>query len=207
MSRTKLAAGLGVVTLALGLTAAVPEPADASFRQRASAPLALADGQHVGRVVFSGHRSTITQVTVRLQLPLSSDAAGFHGFHVHANDDPANGSGCLADPDRPAATWFGSADGHLAEAGSVHGAHAGDLPPLLVTDDGRAHHAAITDRMEVRDLIGRAVVLHVDADNLGNVPTGTGPTQYTPNSDAATELTDRTGNAGDRLACGLITRR
>ena len=156
---------------------------------------------------MSNDRSTVTRVSVRLQLPLSSPAAGSHGFHVHANNNPVNGSGCLADPDRPAGTWFVSGDGHLAEPGTVHGAHAGDLPRLLVTDDGRAYNAAITDRLKVRDLIGRAVVLHADADDLGNIPTGTGPTQYTPNSDEATDLTDRTGNAGHRLACGLITRR
>jgi Cu-Zn family superoxide dismutase len=110
-------------------------------------------------------------------------------------------------PARPSSTWFVSADGHLAESGESHGEHAGDLPPLLVTDGGRASSVSITDRVAVDDLLDRAVILHAGADNLGNVPVGTGPTQYTPNSPEATSLTARTGNAGDRLACGTISAR
>ena len=67
--------------------------------------------------------------------------------------------------------------------------------------------AGATDRVAVRDLLRRAVVLHVGADNLGNIPVGDAPTQYEPNSPEATSLTARTGNAGDRLACGVITAR
>ena len=75
-----------------------------------------------------------------------------------------------------------------------------------MTAAGRASSVSITDRVAVRDLVRRAVVLHAGADNLGNVPVGTGATQYTPNSAEATSLTARTGNAGDRLACGVVTR-
>jgi Cu-Zn family superoxide dismutase len=208
MSRSRL----GALTAALAVTAgvavaSVPSSASAGHAERASARLLLADGRPVGTVSFFGDEWTVTEVRVSVRMPRSAPAAGFHGFHVHANDVPANGSGCIADPAQPSSTWFVSADGHLAETGETHGAHAGDLPPLLVTDGGRAYSVSITDRVAVSDLLRRAVVLHAGADNLGNVPVGTAPTQYTPNSAEATGLTARTGNAGDRLACGVITRR
>ena len=198
----------GALALTAGAAVAVvPSSASAGHRERATARLLGADGLSVGTVSFFGDDATVTEVRVSVRMPRSAPAAGFHGIHVHANSDASNGSGCFADPSQPSSTWFVSADGHLAEPGQAHGAHAGDLPPLLVTERGRASSVSITDRVEVRELLGRAVVLHVGADNLGNVPVGTGPTQYTPNSTEATGLTARTGNAGDRLACGVITRR
>ena len=208
MSRSRLVALTGALAVTAGVAVvAVPTSASAERRERASAVLYLADGRSVGRVSFVGDDVTVTEVRVTVRLPRSAPAPGFHGIHVHANDDPANGYGCVADPAQPSSTWFVSADGHLAQSGQGHGAHAGDLPPLLVTGSGRAASVSITDRVAVRDLARRAVVLHVGADNLGNVPVGTSPTQYTPNSAEATSLTARTGNAGDRLACGVITAR
>ena len=208
MSRSKLVAMTGALAVTAGVAvAAVPSSASAGHRERASAVLRLADGRSVGTVSFLGDPWSVTEVRVTVRLPRSAPAAGFHGFHVHANDDPANGSGCVASAGQPSSTWFVSADGHLAEVGEAHGEHAGDLPPLLVTGSGRAYSVSITDRVAVRDLLRRAVVLHAGPDNLGNVPVGTSPTQYTPNSAEATSLTARTGNAGDRLACGVITGR
>jgi superoxide dismutase, Cu-Zn family len=208
MDRTRTIALSGALAVTAGVAViALPSSAGASHRERASATLRLADGRAVGTVAFFGDPWTVTEVRVTVRMPRSAPAPGFHGFHVHANADPANGSGCLADPASPSSTWFVSADGHLAETGEVHGQHAGDLPPLLVTDGGRAYSVSITDRVAVDDLLRRAVVLHARADNLGNVPVGTAPNEYTRNSDAARDLTERTGNAGDRLACGVITRR
>jgi Cu-Zn family superoxide dismutase len=208
MSRSRLVAVAGALAVTAGVAVVtVPSSASAGHRERASAVLSLADGRAVGTVSFLGDPWTVTEVRVTVRMPRSAPAPGFHGFHVHANNDPANGSGCVADATQPSSTWFVSADGHLAESGETHGAHTGDLPPLLVTDGGRAYSVSITDRFAVSDLLRRAVILHVGADNLGNVPVGTAATQYTPNSPEATSLTARTGNAGDRLACGVISRR
>ena len=198
----------GALVLGLGaLAVALPSPATAQEREVAETTLRLAGGRDVGKVVFFGVNDTVTRVKVALDLPSGQPMAGFHGFHVHANDDPSNGSGCVADPAQPPATWFVSADGHLAEPGQTHGAHRGDLPPLLVTEKGRAYSVSITDRMHVDDVVGRAVLLNAGADNLGNVPVGDGPLQYTPNTPAALEETAAKGNAGDRVACGVVSRR
>lgn len=160
-------------------------------------------GARVGSVVFM-----IDDDSMRVRAVLRPNqyvAAGeFHGFHIHANSDPANGTNCVANAAQPSSTWFVSADGHLALPGQTHGDHAGDMPSPLVKDDGTALLVFTTDRIDPTMLEHRAVMLHAGRDNFNNVPTGTLPDQYTPNSTAATDKTAATGNAGDRVACGLV---
>lgn len=167
----------------------------------------LADGRSVGSVRFLRDPAG-TRVIVSLRTPADLAAAGstFHGFHVHANSDPANGSGCVADPGAAPSTWFVSADGHWTDPGAVHGEHTGDLPVVYLQENGRATATFVTDRFEPEDVVGRAVIVHAAPDNYGNVPLGDAPTDYTENSAAALDLTDRTGNAGDRIACGVVSR-
>jgi Cu-Zn family superoxide dismutase len=172
----------------------------------AEATLRAADGTKIGWTKFTVHRDK-TYVRVWLNLskrPGLTALDAFHGFHVHANDVPANGVGCVADPTQPPATWFLSADGHLGVPGTNHGAHAGDLPTVLLNADGTADLKFTTGRLTPAQLDNRAVVLHAGPDNDGNVPVGTAPDAYTPNSAAATAKTRATGNAGDRVACGVI---
>lgn len=194
-----LAPAAPVDSKAVGRVPGGREPAEAS------ATLQLPDGTEVGSVRFGTGDDAVTTVEVAVAVPPGTTAVGaFHGLHVHANDDVANGEGCVADPGAPAATWFASGDGHLKQGDQAHGAHVGDLPPLDVDADGRARASFTTSRLDVADLAGRVVVLHAGPDNLGNVPTGSGPDQYTPNSPAAADKTKATGNAGDRVACGVI---
>jgi len=167
----------------------------------ATAVLRDASGNFVGRVVFtSSGASTLIAVTARL--PAGTD--GIHGFHVHANDNPANGDGCIADPAQPATTHFVSADGHYNPTGGTHGDHAGDMPALFFTESGSAAMTFLHDRFDAVAIRGRAVILHQAPDNYGNVPVGTAANQYTPNGPEATALTQATGNAGARIACGVI---
>lgn len=166
------------------------------------ATLRDAAGQRVGTVVFTPAPHGTTAVSVAVSLGAGQE--GMHGFHVHANDDPSNGQGCVADPDAPASTHFVSADGHFRMEGTHHGDHAGDLPALLVQHRGTAAMSLTTDRFRVPDVIGRAVIVHALPDNYGNVPVGSAANEYTPNSPEATAATAATGNAGARLACGVI---
>ena len=172
------------------------------------ARLSDAAGRRVGKVHVRTRRGT-TSVTVHItRLPDGFARGDFHGLHIHANDNPANGAGCVADPAQPSATWFVSADGHLTGgAGRTHGDHAGDLPSPYVQDDGTAHLAFTTDAWVAADVVGKALILHAGRNNFGNVPVGSEPNQYTPNSEAATTLTANTGNSGDRIACGVLERR
>lgn len=168
---------------------------------QASTELKDASGNRIGRATFSTH-GDLTLVSISAQL--DPDKAGIHGMHVHANDVPDNGVGCIADPNAAPSTHFASADGHFNPSGEGHGHHAGDLPALFVSANGEAWAKFTTDHFKPEQLRGRALILHASSDNYGNIPVGDGDDQYTPNTDAATELTKKTGNAGARLGCGVI---
>jgi superoxide dismutase, Cu-Zn family len=136
-------------------------------------------------------------VTIDANITGLVPAGTFHGMHIHANNNPASGDGCVAPS-------FASAGGHLSAHGSVHGKHMGDLPVLLALADGTARYHFVTDRFRLADLAGAVVIVHALADNYNNVPRGSKPDQYTANSAAAVTLTDDTGNSGDRIGCGVI---
>ena len=112
----------------------------------------------------------------------------------------------MADPSAVSSTWFVSAAGHLSAAGQTRGSHNGDLPSPLVLRDGTARISFTTDRIGPAALRGTAVMLHAKPDNLGNIPVGGEPNQYQPNGPAASDLTARTDNASDRVACGRVRR-
>jgi superoxide dismutase, Cu-Zn family len=197
---------VGAVTLALAIAGILVVGSQASAHEsRLRATLRDPAGRTVGTVKFRIGRHTMT-VDARLRPNRYVTPSQFHGFHVHANNVPANGEGCVADPKALPPTWFVSADGHLSATGQAHGAHNGDMPSPLVMADGTARLRFTTDRIDPEMLRGKVVILHANPDNFGNVPIGANANQYTPNSSAAPDLTGRTGNAGDRVACGPIRR-
>lgn len=159
-----------------------------------TAELRDASGALVGSVKFQHAPGGNVAVTVSIE----SATPGFHGIHVHANNNPANGEGCVP-------PTFASADGHYSTTpGATHGAHNGDLPNVLVTPDGRGALSLVTNRFQLEELPGRAVIFHTGVDNHANVPTGSLATEYTANGQPAVDLTAATGNAGGRTACGVI---
>ena len=81
------------------------------------------------------------------------------------------------------------------------------MPSPLVMADGTARLQFTTDRIDPGDLRGTAVILHEGRTTSGTFRVGTAANQYTANDPvAAPDLTARTGNAGDRMACGLVKR-
>lgn len=168
------------------------------------ATLATADGAKIGTVEL---RSDDEHTEVRVRLAGAPGLDSFHGFHIHANDVAANGDGCIADAGAAPSTWFVSADGHYNPTGSTHSHHVGDMPVVYVNADGTVETRFRIDKIMPGDLVGKVVVLHAGADNFANIPLGSGPAQYSANSPAATTATAKTGNAGDRVACGVIETR
>ena len=102
---------------------------------------------------------------------LPENDAGFFAFHIHEGSDCGGKN-------------FSDTGGHYNPGSTEHPRHAGDLPPLL-SRSGRAFLAVETDRFRIRDVIGRAVVIHQNADDFHTQPAG---------------------NAGNKIACGVIRR-
>ena len=80
---------------------------------------------------------------------------------------------------------FADTKGHYNPDQEPHPQHAGDLPPLLLCQGG-AFLAVRTDRFRVRDILGRTVVIHSGSDDLHSQPAG---------------------NAGTKIACGVIRQK
>ena len=104
-----------------------------------------------------------------------------HGLHIHEVGDCSSGDGM-------------STKGHFNPFGKPHAnsgsaeRHAGDLPSLKAGKDGRAKVDVELDVITVTPgpagIIGRGLIIHADPDDYKTQPTG---------------------NAGARIACGVIS--
>lgn len=189
MRTLSLIASTGVIAIALaGLgafgLASTGETGGSSTQQgmKAKASLYGATGNAVGVVKLEQDGDS-----VNIKIAIDGGVTpGFHGFHIHA-------AGLCAAP-------FTSALGHYNPDAATHRDHAGDLPVLLIDGDGTAEARFSTDRFALGDLFdanGSAFILHAAADNYANIPTD----RYEPDPDATTLAT---GDAGGRIACGVI---
>ena len=163
--------------MAFAAMAAAPALAD-----KATAELRDAEGVVVATVTMADLNGGMM-----IRIEAKELTPGFHGFHIHA-------VGACEPPD------FSSAGGHFNPDGADHADHAGDLPNLLVMADGTASMRVATDRMTVADLLdgdGAAVIIHADPDNHAHIPE-----RY---ADQPDEDTLATGDAGARVACGVVT--
>lgn len=146
----------------------------------ATAEMKNPEGEAVGSVSFEQTPSGMLHLTLDMEgLP-----PGAHGFHIHETGK------CSAED------GFKSAGGHYAgdmEHGieSPKGPHPGDFPNVVVGEDGVLKTEFFTDQLSLgtdgenplMDEDGSAVVLHAKADDYKSQPSG---------------------DAGDRIACGVI---
>lgn len=164
----------GIAALALTAGAVV-----ASGAGHASATIIDGSGGTIGTAMFTEDATGRLHVNVHVY----GLTPGLHGIHVHAVGQ------CTG----PA---FTSAGGHHNPLGAQHGlespagAHAGDLPNLIVNANGRGHLDAVSElatlsvgSVSVFDSDGSAIVIHAAEDD---------------------QVTNPTGNSGARVACGVI---
>ena len=144
-----------------------------------SATIINSKGETVGSATLTQGPQWVTIAVEVSRLP-----PGKHGFHLHA-------TGKCDPPD------FQTAGGHFNPFGKKHGlknpegSHAGDLPNLEVGPDGKGKIEAAVGGLTLGkeglailfDPDGVAVVIHAGPDD---------------------EMTDPAGNAGARIACGVI---
>jgi superoxide dismutase, Cu-Zn family len=145
------------------------------------AVLKNAEGNEVGTATF-----TSTRGGVKVHVRVANLSPGKHGIHIHA----------VAKCEPPD---FKSAGGHFNPLGKKHGlhnpegAHAGDMPNLTVGKSGKAKASFTAKGATLGEgegslfgPEGTALVIHADPDD---------------------EKTDPAGNAGARIACGVIEKK
>lgn len=115
-------------------------------------------------------------------LPAASSACGgsaaccgrIFALHLHEGESCADGMG---DP-------FSESMTHYNPNGCPHPYHAGDMPPVF-GNDGYGFAVFFTDRFQVSDIIGKAMILHENPDDFTTQPSG---------------------NSGEKIACGIVER-
>ena len=110
---------------------------------------------------------------------------GLHGFHIHEFGDMSDGCKSMGAHYNP--------DG--VDHGDINEGHVGDLGNITADESGIAKFTIEAKRVDIigeRSVVGRGIVVHSDKDDLGR------------GGDAESL---KTGNAGDRLACGVISLR
>ncbi|CAL9776046.1 unnamed protein product, partial [Musa acuminata subsp. burmannicoides] len=161
-------------------------------RNMVNAVAVLGGTEGVGGVIyFSQEGNGPTMVNGNI----SGLSPGLHGFHVHEFGDTTNG--CM------------STGPHFNPTREDHGdredpvRHIGDLGNVIAGDDGTANFTMFDSKVVTvqshsggsDSIVGRAIVVHADPDDLGRV-------FFSFVLFGGHELSKTTGNSGARVACG-----
>ncbi len=169
---------LPIVISAALLAACQSSPMQSGGKQ-ARATLEPRSGSNVAGQVDFAERGDKVLVSVKVS-GLKPNAQ--HGFHVHEKGD------CSA-PDGMSTGGHFNPDGHPHSHAKKMPRHAGDMENLVADAKGEAMATFELDTIRVDNgkygIVDRAVIVH------------TNPDDYT---------TQPTGNAGGRIACGLIRK-
>lgn len=129
-----------------------------------------------GTVQFYETGSGVLVLTSIRGLPAGTGLCDSPVFGLHIHE----GGACTGTQSEA----FSDALGHFNPTGCPHPYHAGDLPPVFYAA-GQALGLVLTDRFSVDQVLGRTVILHEKPDDFTTQPAG---------------------NAGKRIACGVIRR-
>ena len=150
---------------------------------RAGGTFVDASGNTVGWVRLVEDATGVVHVNVKVD----GQAPGKHGIHIHAV------GAC--------GPTFAAAGGHYNPLGYQHGllnpngAHAGDLPNLIVNEDG-------IGRLDART---HGVTLSAGPTTLFDLTPGAVGSAFIIHANEDDQLTDATnGNSGARIACAVI---
>ncbi|KAL0323516.1 UNVERIFIED_CONTAM: Superoxide dismutase [Cu-Zn] 1 [Sesamum angustifolium] len=161
-----------------------------------------------GTIYFTQEGDGPTSVTGNL----SGLKPGLHGFHVHALGDTTNGCLSTGPHFNPASKEHGAPDDEVRHAGDLAMSRLEKMLMLLLPHleqhvlkhifvslnsdtngtAGTASFTIVDNQIPLsgpNSIVGRAVVVHADPDDLGR---------------GGHELSKATGNAGGRVACGII---
>ena len=169
----------------IALACALGAAAGAHAADQLQAPMTLVNfegtGKMIGHVTITESRSGLVFTPNLTNLP-----PGPHGFHVHETGS------CGTNEKDGKKVAAGAAGGHFDPTASRHHAgpsgdgHLGDLPPLVVADNGRASTAVTAPRlMKLAEVKGKALMIHAGGDNFADQP-------------------KPLGGGGERIACGVI---
>ncbi len=126
------------------------------------------------------HFHQMADGSVEVQVDLTGVTPGEHGFHLHETGDCGNNGNNAGGHFNPTAMPHASPDA------SSH--HAGDWGNVTANANGEVHTSLMSHSIGVApgttSVVGRAVVLHGGRDDLTTQPSG---------------------NAGPRIACGVVT--
>jgi superoxide dismutase, Cu-Zn family len=165
---------------AMTLPALLAVSASAARNKGVEVDFKTSDGQDAGTATL-----TPDGKGVKVKLNLTNLPEGEHALHVHQN---AKCDG----PDFKTAGPHFNPDKKEHGTKNPKGPHAGDMPiNLQVMADGTDHVSFVSDSISLKKDApnsvfangGTAFVIHAKADDM---------------------MTDPTGNAGDRIACGMI---
>jgi superoxide dismutase, Cu-Zn family len=164
-------------TLAAMLAIGFALAAPAAAADKATAVLKDAKGNEVGKAEL-----TATPSGVLISLNMSAVPAGEHAFHIHA-------VGKCEPPDFKSAGPHFNPDEKKHGLMNAEGPHAGDMPNLHVPGDGKIQvevldpMVTLNKKAPLLDQDGSALVIHAGVDDY---------------------VSDPAGNAGDRIACGVV---